>query len=67
MSNETVYTGKSFYGGHYPKDSKDNIGRGASESTAIEALKIAQNKSKKVICFGSGSHLTIKPTLKPLG
>ncbi|WP_159790480.1 hypothetical protein [Sodalinema gerasimenkoae] len=47
MSNETVYTGKSFYGGHYAKDSKGNIGHGSSESSAIEALKMAKNKSKK--------------------
>lgn len=47
MSNETVRTGKSIYGGHYAEDSKGNIGRGSSESSAIEALKMAQNKSKK--------------------
>lgn len=47
MSNETVYTGKSFYGGHYAKDSKGNIGRGSSESNAIQALKMAKDKSKK--------------------
>ena len=47
MPNETVYTGKSFYGGYYAKDSKGNRGYGKTESNAVEALKMAQDKSKK--------------------
>ncbi|MCW6036647.1 hypothetical protein K4A83_10280 [Spirulina subsalsa FACHB-351] len=47
MATENVHTGKSIYGGHYAQDSKGNIGRGNSESSAIEALKMAQDKKKK--------------------
>ncbi|WP_175551121.1 hypothetical protein [Spirulina major] len=47
MASESVYTGKSIYGGYYAKDSKGNLGRGKSESNAINALKMAQNKKQK--------------------
>lgn len=47
MASESVHTGKSIYGGHYAKDSKGNHGYGKTESTAIHALKMAQNKQKK--------------------
>lgn len=47
MSSERISTGKSFSGGYYAKDSKGNHGYGKSESNAISALKMAQNKKKK--------------------
>jgi hypothetical protein len=44
MTSERITTGKGTFGGHYAKDSKGNIGRGNSESAALEALRAAQSR-----------------------